>query len=242
MGNNKNSNCQCSNNDKCTQDCKNSGSKCKKHSDCQSGGAVRYNISYFKSKKFLKGGYLDMNNDLSKWESLDAKKYYKEVVKIYGEPDIKVNKPKGICIWYNNDENKLSPHVKIELKDESVDHCVPATHIDFLYSFVKIYIPEDKIIDVLSVSGSVNYDPLKKELFARCGSFAANYATLKTVIDKIMNVKTDYSNNIKNKDKEIKKNKEIVIKFLEKNNELYEKEMKKPYHPLAFPKGCPNIK
>ena len=183
-----------------------------------------------------------MNNDLSKWESLDAKKYYKEVVKIYGEPDIKVNKPKGICIWYNNDENKLSPHVKIELKDESVDHCVPATHIDFLYSFVKIYIPEDKIIDVLSVSGSVNYDPLKKELFARCGSFAANYATLKTVIDKIMNVKTDYSNNIKNKDKEIKKNKEIVIKFLEKNNELYEKEMKKPYHPLAFPKGCPNIK
>ena len=33
--------------------------------------------------------------------------------------------------------------------------------ITFLYSFVKIYIPPEKLSDVQSISGSVNYDPLK---------------------------------------------------------------------------------
>ena len=36
----------------------------------------------------------------------------------------------------------------------------------------------DKVQDVLSLSGSVNYDPLKRELTARCGSLEANIATL----------------------------------------------------------------
>lgn len=267
MGANKKSNCQCNSNDKCNVDCGNAGKVCQKHSDCctkerfkdenhwsfkfkfwekrQCGGSVKYNINYFKNIKKMKvGGFLNNqneNNNLDKWKSNEAKKYYNEVVKLYGEPDIKVNKENGLCIWYYENNNKLFPHSKIELKDEAVEHCVPANHIDFLYSYVKVYIPTEKIKAVISVSGSVNYDPLKKELFARCGSFAANYATLRTVFDKMNGKETDYPLNINNKDDEIDYNINYIIKELNSNNKKYKQQMNEPYHPLAFQKGCPNL-
>ena len=65
-----------------------------------------------------------------------------------------------------------------------------------MYSFVKIYIPPEKLNDVQSISGSVNYDPLKHELFARCASFQANFATLRTVFNTLDEESTDYSTNI----------------------------------------------
>ncbi len=251
MGNDTKSNCQCNDNNICSSECNNAGKSCDKHQQC--AGANTYNISYMKyikyKKKYIdlkkKGGAIflnNQNNDLNNWKHKDAKSYYNDVVKLYGEPDIKVNLKNGICIWYNDDSNKLFPYSKIELKDESVEHCVPANHTDFLYSYVKVYIPSEKIMDVISVSGSVNYDPLKKELFARCGSFAANYATLRTVFDKINNINTNYPSNINNKDKELNSNKKYVEDYLKMNNKIYENEMKEPYHPLAFPKGCPNLK
>ena len=53
----------------------------------------------------------NQNNDLNNWKHKDAKSYYNDVVKLYGEPDIKVNLKNGICIWYNDDSNKLFPYI-----------------------------------------------------------------------------------------------------------------------------------
>ena len=60
-------------------------------------------------------------------------------------------------------------------------HC-PASHTDFFYSFIHIELDQKNWKDVLSVSGSVGYDPLKHHLYARCGSVEANIASLYTCL------------------------------------------------------------
>ena len=97
-------------------------------------------------------------------------------------------------------------------------------NILILYSYK--YLCLSKLYDVLSISGSVNYDPLKKELFARCGSFEANFATLRTVFNVINNKKTEYGENINNKDDEIKDNEKYVIRQTIENRKKYRDQLK----------------
>ena len=53
--------------------------------------------------------------------------------------------------------------VKIELKDESIEHCVQI-HRDYLYSYFKMYIQKEKFTKILAeISGSIGYGPLKKK-------------------------------------------------------------------------------
>ena len=75
------------------------------------------------------------------------------------------------------------------LRDETVRHNCPKRHLDFFYSYIKINIPPNKLAEVLSLSGSVGYDPLKKLFYARCASLAANIATLKVALDILLNKK-----------------------------------------------------
>ena len=190
------------------------------------------------------------NTKLSNWIHQEGKKIkgsvikdgpivlFDKIVKIYGKPDIIINNPKGLCIWHI-DQKKNDIHHSIELKDEYVPHCVPANHYDFLYSYIHVYIPPNKIKDVLSISGSVGYDGLKKLLYARCASFEANYATLATVFMVLNSKKTKYEDNIKNKENSFEENKIYVNEELLKNQKKYKKLLNLPYYDLAFKNGCP---
>ena len=193
-------------------------------------------------------GYIKTNHNhnkkhpLNNWEHKDSMNAYQEVVDEYGKPDILVNQKGGLVIWHDR-----KPYVRIELKDESVKHCVPANHSDFLYNYIKIYIPPEKIMNVMKISGSISYDPLKKEIFARCGGLAANYATLRTVADVVESKKTnyevsdnEYKTNIVNRKQELSSNKKRIINFVKRNYKKYKKELEYEYYPLAFPKGCSN--
>ena len=95
------------------------------------------------------------------------------------------------------------------------------------------------LMNILSISGSIGYDALKHELWLRCASQSANWATLKTVSDVMNKKNKNYKKNIMNKDNEIKTNKEIVTIFVRENNEKYSNELTLPYYPGAFPNGCP---
>ena len=86
--------------------------------------------------------------------------YYINLVNKYGEPQVIADVPGGICIW-TRDQLRNTPFEEIVLRDEEVPHCVPANHIDFLYTYIRVYIPPEQINSVISISGSVNYDPLK---------------------------------------------------------------------------------
>ena len=244
--------CSCKNN-KCSKYCKDEkkNEPCDNDNQCQSGGSkTKFKIDYYKPVKGGFGVILESIDDLSNWiyqegyKTKDYKvkngpvKYYKEIVKRYGKPNILVNQPGGLCIW--NVTDKKDAHLKLELKDEYVSHCVPAQHYDFFYSYIKIYIEPEILNDILSISGSINYDPLKKELFARCGSFEANYATLRTVFDTINKSNSNYKKNIISKDNEKLSNKEFVTKETFKNQKKYKKELDWPYYSGAFPNGCEN--
>ena len=178
------------------------------------------------------------------WEFKDAVAQCKLLTDKYGEPS-NIDKSKGgMAIWHR-DKLKKTCFNKIVILDESVAHCVPKPHRDFLYTYVKYEIPEDKVLDVTSLSGSVAYDPLKKTLRARCGSEEANIATLYLAVS-IGNSKITLS--------EVQEN-ELYKKTIEstvsaQNVELYYNKLCKllknqpgnpdwtGYYTLAFPDGC----
>lgn len=203
----------------------------------------KYKIMYenFKNNKInfkynAFGGYdivtsNNIKNDLSKWNNHQKDgpvQYYPEIVKQLGEPDVKVNSPGGICIWYVNGRDKI--HEEIWLRDERIEHSNPAKHVDYFYSYVKVYIPYDKLLDVLSISGSIGYDKLKKLLYARCATFEANYATIRTAFEVLNSIKTNYGKNINNREIEMISNKDYVLREIKKNNKQYSKELKLPYY------------
>ena len=146
--------------------------------------------------------------------------YYGKMVKRYGEPNYLVNKPGGVAKWMKNDGERgrtdLGPHEFIMLKDEFVQHDKPREHYDFMYSIIKVYIPPEKLVDVIKISGSINYDPLYKNLRARCSSFAANFATFKTVYDTLEGSPSSYGENIDSKEDSEEQNEEITKLLIEK--------------------------
>ena len=151
----------------------------------------------------------DHTDDVSNWEHTEGEAptgtivadedgpvvVYNKLVNEIGEADVVANQPGGIAIWYI--DNKDGIHHSIELRDEYVPHCVPAQHYDFLISYIRVYVPPEKLNDVITVSGSVGYDGLKHLLSARCASLEANMATLTTCLKVMNNENQSYGDNIK---------------------------------------------
>lgn len=114
-----------------------------------------------------------MNKSVSNWYHRRPKEYYDDCVRMFGKPTALSNKKHGFAFWKT--KGLFDEHL---LRDEDVKHCVPRPHHDYFYSSIQFYIPKNRVMDVLKISGSINYDGLKKLLTARCGGIGANYATL----------------------------------------------------------------
>lgn len=241
----------------CTSDKVEKSTKCiAKYKSAMNEGfsnTKRYNIFYSATGNYIdnsKSGGSLCEEALSNWLHQEEKVIngitikegpvykYNELVKEYGVPDVLANQPRGICIWYIDQNDRI--HHSIELKDEYVPHCVPASHNDFLYSYIKVYIPPEKIKDVLAVSGSVGYDGLKKLLYARCASIEANMATFSAVFSVLNSKDPKYSSKIKNRYGTFDENKKFVESELKKNQNKYKRKLNVAYYDLAFPNGCPN--
>ena len=179
-----------------------------------------------------------------RWENKDALEQYSILTKKYGNPNSIGLARGGIAIW---EKNKLQNTCfeRIELYDESVAHCVPKPHRDFLYTFVKYEVPNDKVLDVISLSGSVAYDPLKKLLRARCGSEEANIATLylaTSIGNSNISLKEIQDNKLYGETITSTINSQNVQKYYNKLCEALENQPGNPkwtgFFPLAFPEGC----
>jgi hypothetical protein len=179
-----------------------------------------------------------------KWKNEDAIAQYYLLKKKYGTPSNQDLNSGGIAIW-NEKKLKGTCFSRIEILDESIPHCVPMPHRDFLYTYVNYEVPDDKVLDVISLSGSVAYDPLKKYLRARCATESANIATLYLAVS-IGNSKVTL--------KQVQKNelykKAILSLSNDQNIQLYNRILCKmlkeqPGNPdwsgsfgLSFPEGC----
>lgn len=180
-----------------------------------------------------------MSNTLSEWNHKIPAKYYDEAVNLLGEPTSMDNSKYGFCYWKPDENNLFDEHL---LRDEYVPHCVPKPHHDYFYSSIKFYVPGKKLKDVLRISGSINYDGLKKLLTARCGGIGANYATLylgmkiaaeELTINKVK--KNDMYPKMINAELMSYKEMENEMKQLKKtHNNKYKKEVKSDYADYAF--------
>ena len=173
---------------------------------------------------------------LTNWRFPKAAQFYHRFVAFGGEPIGYINAPGGIVIWHGDGE----PFIRHELRDEYVPHRFPAPHHDFFISTVLYQVPDDKVWDVLRLSGSVRYDPLKRELSARCGGLGANIATL-TLATKIaegeISIEDVHAQRIY--DDYIKRSKNIdpLVDMLEELIDAVERNQITggDYWPLAFP-------
>ena len=182
------------------------------------------------------------------WKHENPKKYIDTFSNEYfRKPDIINKNEHGVCIWYpKSNENIILygekyPNVFTEhwCRDESIVHMCPSQHTDFFYSFIDIDLSNKLWNDVLAISGSIGYDPLKKKLYARCGSVEANIASLYTCILvnkgkitlKELQTKKIYAKNIQST-----KNKSDVIKMYKYLLKTLSKKVPKTgYWEIAFP-------
>lgn len=147
--------------------------------------------------------YIYNFNMATNWKNDNAKKYlFSFSDRIKTNPSVLADDENGIAIWTKKDlentklydmNNCFEEHV---LRDESVKHLCPGEHRDFFYSYIKVNVKPEQAHILLSISGSVSYDPLKNLISARCGSVEANIATLKLVTDLLLNNKVNDPKNL----------------------------------------------
>ena len=174
-----------------------------------------------------------------RWHYTKPRAYYNECVKMFGKPNAESSEKGGFAVWYT--KGLFSEHI---LRDEDVRHCVPRPHHDYFYSSILFYIPDDKLCDVLRISGSLNYDGLKKLITARCGGIGANYATLylamavasgKLTIEEVKEADM-YPNMISGKLLTRSKMIQEMKTMKRSNNRKYAKEIKAELATYAFKK------
>ena len=173
------------------------------------------------------------------WYYRRPKDYYPRCIEMFGQPNAMSSKKGGFAYWKT--QGLFDEHL---LRDEDVLHCVPREHHDYFYSSVKFFVPKEKVMDVLSITGSIQYDGLKKLLTARCGGIGANYATLYLGMKvangqlSIKEVKKGdmYPNLISQKDKSHDELKKEMIKMKKSNHKKYHKQLKLHYATYAFDK------
>ena len=180
-----------------------------------------------------------MPYSVSNWKHKRPKSYFSRCIELFGEPTFVVNKKYGYALWKKR--GLFTQHILI---DEDVKHCVPRPHHDYFYSSVRFFSPKDKVCDVLKISGSLNYDGLKKEITARCGGIGANYATIYLGMlvangkITIKDVKKDdmYPRMIRGEIETYKQMKKNMMKLKRENNKKYKKEIGYEYAVYAYDK------
>ncbi len=98
----------------------------------------------------------------------------------YGQPSAVDPTPGGIAIWKRNFLQNTCLE-RLEIKDESIPHCMPTNHLDFVYVYVKYELITSRRIEVMGLSKNVGYDAEKQLLWARCGTVQAAIALLALV-------------------------------------------------------------
>lgn len=190
-------------------------------------------------KKLISLFYIIMTQSVSNWYNKRPRNFYPTCVKLFGKPTFTANVRHGYALWKT--KGLFTQHLLI---DEEIKHCVPRHHHDYFYSSIKFFVPKNKLCDVLKITGSINYDGLKKELTARCASLGANYATLylgmlvasgKMSISQVKS-KEMYPRMIRG---EVIPHKDMAKKMMalkRDNNKKYAKELDYQYATYAFDK------
>jgi hypothetical protein len=109
----------------------------------------------------------------------------------FGSPDLIDTSAGGGAVWFKKTlRARGKKYEQLMILDEAIPHANPSPHADFLYTQVRLAVPPELLRDVLGLSKSVQYDPLKKVLTARCHFSGANKATMYLAVKIALNILT----------------------------------------------------
>lgn len=102
-------------------------------------------------------------------------KSYNETVTVLGQPSAK-RIAEGSVSW---DKRALAstPYHKlemVEIRNEQIMHNKPFKHTDCLYTFMKYYIPMNKVANLCKISENISYNSATEEVRIRCHHLKAN--------------------------------------------------------------------
>lgn len=102
------------------------------------------------------------------WQNQLPLQYLSIAIKILGAPSYVNPNAGGMAVW-NNDilVNRGFVFSRVELHDEDVLQVIPYPHSGFLYYWVNYDLNDILYDDVLTMSGALQYDPIRKWLRAR---------------------------------------------------------------------------
>lgn len=136
-----------------------------------------------------------MGNCGSIWSNKNAASYAAACVRLFGKPDIFVNKKGGAVIWKSSLKmrtlfGKRIAFSKIMIVDENVHHDLLGVHDDFLHCWVPLSVDAMKRCDIESVCDMCMYDNIRKCLILRCNSLENIIAGL-YVCTQLLTMKMD---------------------------------------------------
>ena len=119
-----------------------------------------------------------------KWEHDAAKKELAFLTSLFGQPTAVAPQKGGMALWNTATLQKTKlfglPNCldEYELRDEEIYRKFPVKHYENQYASIVVDVEPQVLEYVVNLSGSVQYDPLKKLLTARGGDLASTIGTL----------------------------------------------------------------
>jgi len=150
--------------------------KCDDHSNCDGHLSDHHHVDHHQVDHHSEP-VAHSCESLPKWSNQEAARYVRNMVERFGLPSF-VDSSRGGSVVWRSELLGNSCLMEVEVKDESVFHCVPSNHYDFAYAYVKYAVPESRVLEVIQLSPTLGYDRLKQVLWARCGNIDTAIATL----------------------------------------------------------------
>ena len=112
------------------------------------------------------------------WGNKNAADYVSTLMTRFGAPSAIDPTAGGMAIWKKAKISGASCLDRIEIHDSEIPACKPFKHLTFVTVRVNLHVPPSRLLEVLSLSSSLGYDALAKQLSCRSASLETCIAIL----------------------------------------------------------------
>ena len=168
--------------------------------------------------KYYKLTNIRDSTQMTNWTRVNALKMYDTVVEKHGLPILNINKQNGLAIWNKTSKNQLI-YDEIIIRDEEIINSDIQMSSYSLYLYIKMYIPPDKLNDILKMDIRLSYN---KPKFTLC-IFTNTLDNDKLILNILRKIHP-----------QIKKLNDIP-KFINYNQEINKLQMKSTYYLIQTP-------
>ena len=118
------------------------------------GVALQFITNYYKLQSIRD------STQMTNWTQVNSLKLYDKIIEKHGLPILNINKSGGLAIWNKNSKNQLI-YDEIILRDEDIKNANIKMNIYSVYLYIKIYIPPNKLNEILNLDVRLSYNKPK---------------------------------------------------------------------------------